>query len=136
MEWSVQIAVIGAVLTAVLAFIGARRLNSGKVDTSSAERLWAAAEKMREEYAIEALEARRASREETAALRNDVRVLRAEVASLRDEAHLKDREISKLQQEIIDVRKLNEELEFTVNEKTIRIVTLETEVAGLKRGSI
>ena len=101
-------------MTAALAFIAARRLTRGKVETTTAERLWEEAAGIRRDYA------------------HEIGALRDEVRALREEAHHKDMEIYQLRQEVVAVRKLNEDMEWAVGQKTQRIVTLEREMAELK----
>jgi chromosome segregation ATPase len=98
--------VIAAIVTASVTYLVARRSTSGKINTSSAETLWAEADKLRSTYREESEK----NRKESEHLRKEVQALREEVSKLREEGQAQRAEAEEQRRE---ARALREELTLT-----------------------
>ena len=104
--------ILTAAITGLVAYLVARRTTSGTVKTSSAETLWAEADKLRQTYREESEKNRKESehlRNEVAGLRDEVQKLREEGAAQRAEAEAQRLESQKLREELaVCKRKLDQ----------------------------
>lgn len=87
---------IGVILTALVTWLIAKRLNSGRIDTTEADTLWAEGKAMRYELRAETITLRAdiaQMHREATALRTEMRICHAEVIAMRDDckqAHLEN----------------------------------------------
>lgn len=93
----------GAVVTALFAFVVAWRRLSGRIGTTEANKLWDAAEKMREETRLDLINANKR-----------ILALEARIAELEHHNNTLDRENLALQRRVDSLEKENSELRAQV----------------------
>lgn len=107
---------LGAVATAVVTWLIARRKSSGSIHTSEADQLWAESASMRSD------------------LRQETIALRAEVVSLRDEAVKMRDEMIVLRQEAVVMRREQEELRQHAHDCDAEVARLRARLESLEHG--
>lgn len=126
--WYVLGPVIAAAVTGIVAYLVNRRKNSGTIETSDADVLWAASERMREELRAEADLARR--RTEAAEKRASVAEERAALSE--DRAQKAEKEIYFLRQEVFELRVRLGKMDETLKQHERRTTKLEAEQSNGK----